>query len=261
MPINPHVARLTIYPIKSLDGVDVESATVLPSGALAGDRQWAMFEASGNFVNGKREARVHQLRSRFDLAAGRVEIAAPTRPAVQFNLTQQQLEFEAWLGDYFGYPVNLGRDRETGFPDDTASPGPTVISTATLAAVASWYPELTLEAVRRRFRSNIEIGGVPAFWEDSLFAAAGQPVGFQIGQLCFSGINPCQRCVVVTRNPETGAPLPGFQKTFVAQRRQSLPDWAARSPFNHFYRLAVNTRLESSGAAESLQIGDPVTLL
>ena len=37
----PFIARIALYPIKGFDPTAVESATVLPSGALAGDRRWA----------------------------------------------------------------------------------------------------------------------------------------------------------------------------------------------------------------------------
>ncbi|MCU0547170.1 MAG: MOSC domain-containing protein [Oscillatoriaceae cyanobacterium Prado104] len=111
------------------------------------------------------------------------------------------------------------------------SPGPTIISTSTLEAIASWYPGLDLEEIRLRFRSNIEISGVPAFWEDRLFAAAQEIVNFQIGNVQFMGINPCQRCVVITRDSQTGEAYPNFQKTFVAQRRTTLPAWVDRSRF------------------------------
>jgi uncharacterized protein YcbX len=48
----PHVANITVYPIKALDGVSLTEAVVLPSGGLQHDRQWAMFDAEGNFING-----------------------------------------------------------------------------------------------------------------------------------------------------------------------------------------------------------------
>lgn len=259
MELNPQVSQLLIYPIKSLDGVEVKSATVLPSGALQGDREFALVDELGRFVNGKRCQQVHLLRTQFDQVAGKVAIAAPGQSQpTQFHLTQQQMAVERWLSDYFGFPVRLQQDREQGFPDDTVSPGPTIISTATLAAIAAWYPGLTVDQVRRRFRSNIEVSGVPAFWEDRLFSETGVPVRFQVGDVQLLGINPCQRCVVITRNPDTGAATPHFQKEFVARRQEKLPDWAPRSRFNHFFRLAVNTQVPSSEAGKTIQIGDTV---
>ncbi|MGF1477975.1 MAG: MOSC domain-containing protein [Cyanophyceae cyanobacterium] len=255
----PSVAKLFIYPVKSLERVEVTKVVVLRSGALAGDRSFALFDRSGHFVNGKRNQRVYALRSEFDLETNRISLRVEgTEEVNTFNLESEALEY--WLSKYFGFPVAVKQNLEMGFPDDTESPGPTIISTATLEAIASWYPELDVEAVRLRFRSNIEISGVPAFWEDRLFTEAGETVKFQIGDVQFRGVNPCQRCVVVTRDPKTGVATPNFQKTFVTQRRETLPDWAERSRFNHFYRLAINTRLPDTEAGKTISIGDELRI-
>jgi MOSC domain-containing protein len=49
--------RITIYPIKSLDGVAVDEIEVLPACGLANDRRFALQDANGRFINGKRTAR------------------------------------------------------------------------------------------------------------------------------------------------------------------------------------------------------------
>ena len=256
--IIPFVSKLFIYPIKALDGVEVESVKVLNSGALQFDRQFAIFDQSGNFVNGKSNQRVHAIRSRFDLNNNTVTVLAPKFAEATFHIKDECEAFEGWLSEYFGFPVQIKQNLNMGFPDDTVSPGPTIISTATLEAVASWYPELDVEEVRLRFRNNIEISNVPAFWEDCLFTEANQTVDFQIGNVKFIGVNPCQRCVVVTRNSQTGTQLSSFQKTFVAQRRQTLPKWSNKSRFNHFFRLAVNTRIPTSEEAKLISVDDKI---
>ncbi|MFM7034641.1 MAG: MOSC N-terminal beta barrel domain-containing protein [Planctomycetia bacterium] len=43
-PRMPTLDRITIYPVKSLDGVDVEECRVLPSGALENDRRWRLVD-------------------------------------------------------------------------------------------------------------------------------------------------------------------------------------------------------------------------
>ncbi|ASC74010.1 uncharacterized protein XM38_049840 [Halomicronema hongdechloris C2206] len=256
-----YLARIALYPIKSLDGITVSQTTVLPSGALRCDRTYALFDQQGRFINGKRNARVHHLRSAFSNDIQTLTLTRQdTQAQVTFHLEQQRPELEAWLSDYFQQPVHLGHNPDQGFPDDTESPGPTVISTATLETVASWYPELTLEEVRRRFRTNLEIAGVPAFWEDQLYGPQGTQVSFQIGTLQLQGVNPCQRCVVPVRDTLTGAATPAFQQTFMGQRRATLPDWADRSRFNHFYRLAVNTRASRGQGETAINVGDPVYL-
>ena len=85
---------------------------------------------------------------------------------------------ERFLSAAMGEPVRLVEDAERGFPDDTDSPGPTVVSTATLETVASWFPGLTIEEVRRRFRANLEIGDTEPFWEDRLCGMRGREFDF-----------------------------------------------------------------------------------
>jgi uncharacterized protein YcbX len=165
----------------------------------------------------------------------------------------------AWFSDFFQQLITLQADFHQGFPDDTDSLGPTIVSTATLETVASWY-DLSLEECRRRFRPNLEIGSASAFTEDQLFSAQGQPVPFHIGGVMLVGINPCQRCIVPTRDSQTGLPTPDFQKRFVTEREKTLPAVVARSRFNHFYRLTVNTRIAADFTGHHLTVSDPVIL-
>ena len=259
--IKPYVARLFVYPIKSLDRVECDLVTILKSGALKGDRTWAIVDLDGNFVNGKRHQKIHALRSQFDLATDNLTLQVQgTNQPKTFNLIKSPSAICDWLKKYFGFPVAIVQNLDLGFPDDTVSPGATIISTATLETVAKWYPELGTEDIRRRFRANIEIAGVPAFWEDRLFTTSDMEVKFQINNVEFRGVNPCQRCVVVTRDPKTGIRDPKFQKTFVQKRKETLPEWSERSRFNHFFRLAVNTRLSPTEAEKTIRIGDSITL-
>lgn len=257
----PFLANLWIYPIKSLDGLSVTQTKILKGGALEWDREFAMFDQQGKLVNGKRTAQVHRLCSTFNLDTRTISLQAGPSHKQVFQVDGKRSQLEAWLGDYFGFPVKVRQNLLTGFPDDTDASGPTIISTSTLEVVASWFPELSPDELRLRLRANIEIGGVPPFWEDQLFTAADLVVRFQVGEVQFTGINPCQRCVVPTRDSLTGDSYPNFQKTFVAKRRETLPAWATVSRFNHFFRLAVNTRVPESETGKSLQTGDNVKIL
>jgi len=179
---------------------------------------------------------------------------------VIFHLDKERPELEAWLSEYFGLPVNIKQNKFTGFPDDTNASGPTIISTATLTEVASWFPGVTVEEMRDRIRANLEIDGVPPFWEDRLFTKAGNSIQFQIGEVLFAGINPCARCIVPTRDSKTAAATKNFQKIFTAKRKETLPNWTTAERFDHFYRLSVNTQVPSSEAGKVLKIGDPISI-
>jgi len=255
----PYLARISIFPVKSLDGVDLPQISVLESGALQHDRENALFDQKGRFVNGKRNAKIHLLRSQFDADCQNLSLQVQgTNNNVKFHLDKERSELEAWLSDYFGLLVNIKQNKLMGFPDDTDASGPTIISTATLAEVASWFPGVTVEEMRDRIRANLEVDGVPSFWEDRLFTQAGDSVEFQIGEVVFAGINPCARCVVPTRDSKTAAATENFQKTFVSKRKDTLPDWTNPERFNHFYRLSVNTKVPASEAGKVLKVGDPV---
>ena len=265
---DPHLARITVYPVKSLDGLERDRAGFAGEG-LELDREYALVDADGAYVNGKRERAVHRLDSAFDPDRRMLRLSAPDRAERTFTLDTDaganededagdRDDLTEWLSAYFGYPVSLRRDDAGGFPDDTAAAGPTVISTATIEEVASWFPSITTEGMRRRLRANLELGGVPAFWEDRLFADRDHVVSFSIGDVEFTGVNPCQRCVVPSRDPDTGAETDGFNERFIERRRETMPAWSGGDWFDHHFRLMVNTRVDGEGS--EVAVGDPVTV-
>jgi hypothetical protein len=202
----PFVARIDLYPLKAFDTVAVTSATVLPSGALSGDRRWAFVDGTDRFVNGKQFPAIHRIRTCVDPDA-----STAVFDDLHFRLTGDATPLEDWLSERLATPVRLRENPTAGFPDDTGSPGPTLVSTATLEAVAGWF-DLSLEQTRARFRANIEIGGVPAFWEDAFYGgtcrigAAADAAGPGVALIM---VNPCARCAVPSRDARTGEPIIG----------------------------------------------------
>jgi uncharacterized protein YcbX len=218
-------------------------------------------DPAGDYVNGKRFPSIQRLRSQFEPASEQLSLQVDGNgPIHTFDLQGDRSALTAWLSDYFGQPVTLQENTAGGFPDDLELPGPTLISTATLAEVASWFPGITLGEARDRFRANLEIDADEPFWEDRLLAAGLGAVRFQIGEAQLLGANPCARCPVPTRNPYTGEAIHGFAKTFAQQRQATLPDWAPAARFDHFYRLSVNTR-PIHARPTTLHVGDEVTIL
>ncbi|WP_310488369.1 MOSC N-terminal beta barrel domain-containing protein [Chamaesiphon sp. VAR_69_metabat_338] len=267
--IQPKLTQIVIYPVKSLDGIVVDRAQISTGGALEFDRRWAIVDAGGKVVNAKRTAKIQQLRSQFDFVNRGSESDCRSLIHLQtvddasnytFCLNTELTELSQWLSQFFGFDVNLIENTTTGFPDDLNAYGPTIVSTATLATICEWFPDLDLAEVRRRFRTNLELSGVPAFWEDRLFSAPEEAIDFQLGNVRFYGINPCQRCVVPTRSSFSGAVTAKFQQTFTHQRQQTLPSNVNVARFNHFYRLAVNTQIPLVEAGKFLKTGDRLTI-
>jgi hypothetical protein len=102
---------------------------------------------------------------------------------------------------------------------------------------------------------------LPAFWEDLLFGEDERSVvRFRVGGVNFEGSNPCARCPVPSRDPQTGADIAGFQKRFSDLRREHLPPWSPAARFDHFYRLASNTRVARTEHGKLLRVGDALRL-
>jgi uncharacterized protein YcbX len=253
------VRTITVYPIKSLDGIVVPAARILSGGALERDREFALLDENGKFINGKRDARIHRIRADYDLERLIVSLrVVEDSQAVAFHLVEQRKELERWFGDFLGGPVFIRRNQETGFPDDLESPGPTIVGSATLQEVGSWFGISDPVEVRRRFRPTIELATEEPFWEDRLFGISADTVGFQVGDVSIRGVNPCQRCVVPSRHPSTGGVIPDFQAVFIERREAKLPSWAEQSRFNHYYRLSVNTRIPPTEVGKWIRVGDAV---
>jgi uncharacterized protein YcbX len=295
----PTLNRITIYPVKSLDGLDVAEARVLPSGGLENDRRWQLTDLDGRVLNAKRTPLFHAIRAEFDLggagglpsSAGNVihlaidpaAVAARAIPGIERLAALLAESFPlvpgpdgpcGWLAEVFGQPVLLVERADGGFPDDRDAPGPVVISTASLEAVAGWF-RFNVDECRRRFRANLEIGGCEAFWEDAVASPARpelqpslldlppdlpadpyaelpppEPRAFSIGDVRLQATNVCRRCVVPTRDSRTGFVTEQFREVFETWRGKTMPTGVDASAWNHVYRLGVNTRLEANEPAQ-----------
>jgi uncharacterized protein YcbX len=198
----PTLDRITIYPVKSLDGLELVECGVLPSGGLENDRRWRLVDMDGRVLNAKRSPLFHAIRAEYELDERLVTlwvdpaaVKAAALPAADldrlrgmagnpggqrsgghavrdsFHLVPGQGGPCEWLSEVFGLGVLLQERADGGFPDDRDASGPTLVSTATLAEVARWF-RFDLAESRRRFRVNLEIGGCDAFWEDTLASPA-----------------------------------------------------------------------------------------
>jgi uncharacterized protein len=304
----PTLDRITIYPVKSLDGLDVAEARVLPSGGLENDRRWQLTDLEGRVLNAKRTPLFHAIRAEFDLggagglpsspgnvihlAIDPAAVVARAIPGIERLASLAAESFPLvpgpdgpceWLAEVFGQPVLLVERADGGFPDDRDAPGPVVISTASLEAVAGWF-RFDVNECRRRFRANLEIGGCEAFWEDAVASPARpelqpslldlppdlpadpyaelpppEPQAFSIGEVRLQATNVCRRCVVPTRDSRTGRVTEQFREVFEVWRGKTMPAAVDASAWNHVYRLGVNTRpFPKSGPASVMRLHQSV---
>ena len=255
------LSRIDLFPIKSLDGVSALEARINSAGKLEHDRTYAIVDASGSYMNGKRTDRVHLIRTTFAEDYREASFWIQGEAHKQSFVFSEPDRINRWLTDFFGFPAHLICEPTRGFADDRLASGPTVVSEVSLRETVCWFPGLTLESARRRFRSNLELAGAEPFWEDRLFGAPSELKPFRIGEVSLLGHNPCQRCVVPSRDPESGIQsVSSFQKTFMTLREKCLPAWANVDRFNHYYRFAVNTSIPLSEERKFLRVGDSVHL-
>src|SRR6266852_412811 len=262
--VSPRLVSIRLHPIKSLDPVSVPEARISPSGGLALDRAWALYSVDGKWVNGKRTPAIHLIRANYSPDLREVTLSVPGDrreiPTRTFAFPSAYEDAAEWFSVFFDQQI-IVRYSENGFPDDPIASGPTIVSTASLESVCEWFSTISLDEARQRFRSSLEIDGVPAWWEDQLFGEDERSVvRFKIGEINFEGSNPCARCPVPPRNPQTGEILEGLQTRFTHLRESTLPPWSPRPRFDHFYRLSTNTRVAPSETNKLLRVGDPLQL-
>ena len=259
--MTPTLNRITIFPIKSLDGCDVDKVTVLANGALANDRRYALVDQGGKLVNGKQCVGIHSIRATYDEDFRKVTLRQGEQFAT-FLLPDEGEKLAAWCSKLLHKKCRFVENANEGFPDDCEAPGPTLISTASLTEVATSFDGIDLAEVRRRFRMNLEIDSDVPFWEDQLIAENRNKIfRFQIGKIIWQGRGACQRCIVPSRDSQNGVVSSHFSKIFAKRRQDSLPGWAPTTRFDHFYRLGVNTGLESVENGNTLRLGDPLCSL
>jgi|APGre2960657404_1045060.scaffolds.fasta_scaffold03836_4 uncharacterized protein YcbX len=262
MILNPVVNQITIYPVKSLEGISLQKAQIGTGGCLIHDREYAITDSNGKFVKGKNNSLVYLLRSSVDIdnqiISFRQESAATWN---SFHLQKDKTAIDEFLSAYFGMKVTLVRDTAGEFLDVPVKSGITVLSNASLKTVGTWFGHMHMDETRKRFRANIELSGVPAFWEDNLFWKPGTAVAFKIGTVICMGLSPRERCVVPTRHPETGEMIHAFQKSFAQQRLANMPTWSTLDDYNHGYYLSVDCYIPASEFGKWIAIGDEVSII
>lgn len=269
--------RITTYPIKALDPFERTAGQITAGGTIEHDREYAMLAkpaetpynpetesaSSGDYINGKRTDAVHRLRSRFDPETHTLTLRIQGETDTQTFDLEDRTELNTWLTDYFDHPASVRQYTASGHHDlhkhDIS--GPSVISTATLRTVASWFPTIDLDSMRRRLRANLEIDGVPPFWEDRLVANRGEAVAFRIGDVELEGVEPCERCVVPSRDPDTGTVYDGFTRKFIRKRGETRPEWLDSDRFDTDFRLMTVTNIPESEWGKTLHLGDSVEVI
>ena len=160
------LSRIDLFPIKSLDGVSVARARINRAGTLEHDRVYAIVDAAGAYVNGKRTNRVHLIRTTFaeDYREASFWIQGETQK--QSFVLKEPGRINRWLSDFFGFAVQFICEPINGFADDRAASGPVaglldVTIGETIASVDDPQPLPVLEIDEPTLRMTFGVNTSP----------------------------------------------------------------------------------------------------
>ena len=226
------LSKINIFPVKSLDGYSPELAIVEKRG-LQFDRRWMITDLDGMFMTMRNNGRMALLKAVVENDI--LTIFEKENPKNQVKIpvlsenTEGVIETEIWndcvissivskkandfLSDFLQKKCQL-----VTMPSTTERRVDAQYNTGNdIVSFADGYPfliigEASLQQLNdkilerhppnaplsmRRFRTNFVFSGGTPFQEDTF-------KNFKIGDVDFIGVKPCARCVLTTRDPDTG---------------------------------------------------------
>lgn len=256
---HPKVSKIRIYPIKGLDAIELTESRIGVH-SLLHDRSYAMRVADG-YINGKRTGKVNQLETTFDLDKGQVHFTPRTTgETATFELKEGNLLLNQYLTDFFGEQIELVHSNKGELMDVPKRGSVSILSDASLVSLRNDFPDYSMENLRLRFRVNIELTGVEAYWEENLFHKPGTAVRFTIGEVEMTGICPRVRCSVPPRDPWTGKKDKSFGRIMMKSRAENLPANSTLPEFGDMYHLAVDAYIDEKEQGKMIRLGDAVEI-
>ena len=276
----PILTQLTIYPVKSCAGIDVQEALLTAAGLSTGqvaDRQWMVVDAHGQFLSQREHPRMALIVPQ--LAAAGVLLSAPGRPPLVLpyvhtgatgtaRVTLWDDSFEAddggdaaaaWFSTFLGVACRLVRfgaavTRLSGHRWTGGAGAP--------ARFADGYPVLLIGAASlddinarlaaagrpalpmNRFRPNLVVDGLASFEEDYVER-------FTIGEAAIDPVKPCPRCPIPSVDQATGERGPDPLDVLQAYRRKAVLDDAVCVGMNCIVAAGAGVRLSVGQAVET----------
>ena len=273
MCIDVHLTRLTVYPVKSCRGIDLQEAVLTPHG-IEWDREWMVVDREGEFLTQRNHPRMALIGTSLQpgalilTAPGMTSLATeissgPTPDGVPVRIWDHatvagdagQAAAE-WFSRYLGVDARLvrwrpdqrrlsprewtgGIDAEARFAD--AFPY-LLVSEASLAGLNARM-DGTITLPMDRFRPNLVISGCQAHDEDRLTELTSEVAGFR-------AVKPCTRCRITNTDQETAAV--GIQplETLATYRRDSR----FKAP------VFGQNLILLSGSGQTIRVGDSFRL-
>ncbi|QIB64847.1 MOSC domain-containing protein [Kineobactrum salinum] len=262
----PTVSELSLYPVKSCSGHQVETFALDRFGP-AGDRRWMITDPDGRFLTQREYPRLALVRVAVQAGGGlhltngssTCEVALPATGAVsrRVDVWGDQVQAldagdaaAAWLSRHLDTPcrlVYMPQDSKRPVDPAFADAGQTVsfadafplllISRASLDDLNSRLPQ---PVPMNRFRPNLVVGGCEPFAEDSWRR-------IRVGSVEFDVVKACQRCSIPSIDQATAERDGSINRVLASYRR-----------FDR--KILFGQNLLYSGGGR-IAVGDPVTIL
>ena len=273
------VTALTLYPVKSLEGVALEASS-LDARGLRGDRRWGLVNASGTKVTAREvkallgltaepaeETRLEGAIRLSDRTGGSIVVAVPreaTPIAVdhsgQGTARPAGPEVHAWISERVGTglqlvwqddaslrPVRRDRGGQDGDTNSLSDAAPILLTTgSSLRRLNGWLAEAGAEPIDHgRFRPNVVVDGEEPFAEDGWDKV-------RIGDVAFHQTMVCDRCVMTTIDRQTLRTTKEPIRTLSRHRKWDGATWfgirlAPDLPLAADARLRVGDEVRASG--------------
>lgn len=219
------VTEITVYPIKSLGGISLQSAIVEDRG-LQHDRRWVLADEQNRFITQRENEQMALIDVIIESdglkVSHRLKKIAPLTIPFKPQTTDNQIitiwddevnairvndEADAWFSVVLGIKCRLfyqpdssirltdsrysiTKEEHTSFSDGYP------ILIIGQASLDNLNERLDEKIAMKRFRPNLVFSGGEAHAEDNWKY-------FKVGDAKLVGVKPCARCVMTTINPET----------------------------------------------------------
>ncbi|MBC6112848.1 MOSC domain-containing protein [Pedobacter fastidiosus] len=234
-----YLSEINIYPIKSLGGFRVQKAQIEERG-LQYDRRWMLVDEECIFITQRKYFELSQLQ--VNIAEGRLTVSHKTDldQHISFDLNEQTgeniivkiwddvavgLEVSKQVSDWFSNFMKM-KVKLVKMPlDEKRLVDPKYALNEEIVSFADGYPCLiigqsSLNALNKkleekilmdRFRPNFVFTGGEPHIEDRFGT-------FNLGEITFTAVKPCARCVLITINQQTGIKSKEPLKTLATYR-------------------------------------------
>jgi len=285
------VTGLYHYPVKSCAGVGLHQCSFTTRG-LTGDREWVIIDKEGLFISQRKYPRMALIRVKrtslgeltlhytgedFKVAPCPVPMPHENAPPEKVRIWKDQAparfaseDVGRWISKVLqtdekltlaqfyrggvrapGQPKRFGPNT-TNFAD--AAPFLIVNSLSlhmlNLSLELQKLPEIDI----RHFRPNIVVSGLPGFAEHHIKSLRHITSGAE-----FSLVDPCQRCSVITVNPDTGERMPDLVPFKQLTQLNPMPDNAKAPAFGMNAILSSGTNAIT--ASVGLRLGDKLQVI